>query len=421
MVGKPTYRLSHAYYPCTAEQDHVLTPNLGKDLKRLRTAAKLTQDAAAKRLGVSRPTLTQWELNTHRPSAENLLKLDDLYGARGELRKLAGGIPSGEQGQQLYVADVFRDVADALVEQLVTDEDGLPLGWSRDLPDTTPSTLNTAYAIRTLQLLDDARVDLHRLARAFRDPADGYGYRRENNQPRPEVTAVVWATLARLGHLPDPDARLRDLKAAVDEDELAKDRSFILSVVLESALAIRPDSELAQVMTRTLLHSRRNYSGLKLWTMNAAAPVARTTPSLAHTARATAILRIARSTTEDHTEVDDAIGMAVEWMSDLHKRDVGAMETLDRSDSTSDISIHHFTSAWVIRSLAGTKSVSGARIQSALDILWDSYSAQDKLWTWRDDGSLPSWMTLDAVSALRALAEASLATPLSSHIDEAHS
>lgn len=391
-----------------------MTPRLGDDLRKLRKAAKLTQDAAAQRLGVSRPTLTQWESNRYRPSPEHLDKLDELYGARGELRRLAAG-EQGEPSRQLYVADVFRDVADALVEALVKD-DGRPRGWGRNLADDTPSKLNTAYAIRTLQLLDDARVDLHSLADMFGDPAPGYGYRREDNQPRPEVTAVVWATLARLGHLPNADVLLREFQQNIDQ--FAKDRPFILAVVLEAALAIRPDSDLAHNTTRDLLDSRRQYAGYTLWPMNAAAPVGRTTPSLAHTARATAILRIARSTTRYQSEVDEAIAMAIEWMSDLHKRDVGAIETLERPGNASTISIHHFTSAWVIRSLAGTKGVSGPRIQTALDTLWDGYSTQDRLWTWRDDGTLPSWMTLDAVSALRALAEASLATPLSTTLDE---
>jgi hypothetical protein len=109
--------------------------------------------------------------------------------------------------------------------------------------------------------------------------------------------------------------------------------------------------------------------------------------------------------------------MAIEWMSKLHKSDVGAIETLDRAENAPAISVHHFTSAWVIRSLAGIKGVPGARIRDALDFLWGSYSQKDRLWIWRDDGSVPSWMTLDAVSALRVLAEASLSTPFSLSAD----
>lgn len=409
-----------------------MTPSLSKDLRERRQKAGLTQDAAAKRLGVSRPTLTQWEAGRHRPSSEHLDKLDELYGARGELIRLAAGTRSDEQeepSRRLYLAEVFRDVADALVEALVKDENGQPLGWSRNLADgtptdrnlnrSTPTRLNSAYAIRTLQLLDDARVDLHSLADIFGNPTDGYGYQRENKQTRPEVTAVILATLARLGHLPDSNAALSRLQQ--DIDSFARNRPFVLAVVLEAVLAIRPEGELAHEMTMALLKSRKHYLKHTLWPMNSAAPPDRTTPSLAHTARATAVLRIARSTTRYQSEVDDAIGTAITWMSDPHKSDAGVIETLERTENATAISIHHFTSAWVIRSLAGTEGVPGSRIQVALTTLWGSYSRQDRLWTWRDDGSLPTWMTLDAVSALRALAEASLATPLGSHTDEARS
>jgi transcriptional regulator with XRE-family HTH domain len=389
-----------------------VTPSLGLGLKTRRQAAGLTQKAVADQLGVSRPTLSQWEADKHRPSPEHLRRLDQLYGARGELIKLAEGAPPAERGEptrQLYMADIFRDVADALVEALVEDENGLPLGWSRNLPASSPGTLNTAYVIRTLQFLDDGRVDLCHLADVLvrsRRP-DGWGYRIEQ-QARPEVTAVVLAVLARLGRLTDIDNDLRQLKALVDT--FAKSRPFVLAVVLEGVLAIRPEVELAHDLTRDLLDSRTSHSGRMLWAMKSV-PSGRTAPSLAHTARATAVLRLARHTTPFQTEVDEATEMAVEWMGSLPKGDTGAIELLEGSETRPAIPIHHFTSAWVIRALAGVKGVPASRLQGALDVLWDSYSPTDRLWTWRDEGSLPSWMTLDAVSALRVLAEASLPSP----------
>ena len=392
----------------------MVIPSLGQDLKARRTAAGFTQDAAAKRLGVSRPTLTQWEADRHRPSPEHLDRLDALYGARGELIRFAiGGHPSrqDEPSRRLYVADVFRDVADALVAALVK-ENGRPQGWSRNLTDGTATPLSTAYVIRTLQLLDDARVDLHRIADIFDNPSGEYSYYHENRQPRPEVTSFVLSTLARMGRLSDADTRLNKLKEGLEFDQFALHRPFILAVVLEAVLAIRPDSELAHYATKALLDSRSDYGEYTLWTMNAAAPAARTSPSLAHTARATAILRIAQSTTRYRSEVGEAIDMAIEWMRDLNTSDAGAIEMLDRTENTPTTLIHHFTSAWVIRSLTGVQGVPGSRIQAAVDILWGSYSLEDRLWIWRDDGSVPSVMTLEAVSALRVLADASLTTPL---------
>ena len=54
------------------------------------------------------------------------------------------------------------------------------------------------------------------------------------------------------------------------------------------------------------------------------------------------------------------------------------------------------------------------RVDSALDVLWECYSPSDGLWVWRSDGQLPVWMSYDAVKALRALALATLSTPVPS-------
>lgn len=392
-----------------------MTPSLGPDLKAWRTAAGLTQDAVAKQLGVSRPTITQWERGTYRPSREHLAKLDQLYGAQGELiRSVEGQSPDGggESARHLHVADIFQGVADALVKELVVGDDGRPKGWSRNLVAESPGPLSTAYVVRTLQILDEVRVDFHSVGDFLeqRRGEAGWGY-RFGSEARPEVTAVVLAALARLGRLTDVDDALRQLDDIIDP--FAKSRPFVLAVVLEAVLAMRPDSELAHQLTSDLLKSRTRHHDRMLWTMNPSARLERTSPSLAHTARATAILRLARPTTTFTAEVDEAIDMAVEWMSSPHKSDVGAIELLEVSETRPSIPNHHFTSAWVIRSLAGVKGVPASRLQAALDTLWESYSPTDKLWIWRDEGSLPSWMTHDAVSALRAMTEASLLSPFS--------
>jgi transcriptional regulator with XRE-family HTH domain len=389
-----------------------LTPNLGPDLKARRTAAGLTQNAVADQLGVSRPTITQWERDVHRPSPEHIIELDRLYGARGALIRLAeGGHPAdqSEAPRSLYVADVFRSAADALVDAVV-EEKSEGLGWPRNLASgAAPGPLGTAYVLRTLQLLDDARVDLDRVGdflKANQRPR-GWGY-RASGDPRPEVTAVVLAALAHLGRLP---------KNALDMlgdlvDNFAKSRPFVLAVALEAVLGISPEDALVNSLTQDLLRSRIEHEGHMLWPMNSSA-LERTVPSLAHTARATAILRLARPTTSLVGPVDEAIGSAVDWMSSPHKGDVGVIEVLEVAETRPAIPNHHFTSAWVIRALAGVKGVPASRLQAALDVLWESYSLTDRLWIWRDEGSLPSWMTHDAISALRATADVSVPSPFS--------
>jgi transcriptional regulator with XRE-family HTH domain len=394
-----------------------VTSSLGVELKARRKAAGLTQVAVAEQLGVARPTLTQWEADRHRPTPEHLSQLDELYGARGELIKLAQAEPDRDdttpQGAQRFVADIFRDVADALVDTVVVDEDGRPRGWCRNLTGRTrPTLLSTAFVVRTLQLLDEARVDLHALADFFeRSEGDaGWGYSRMV-RPRPEVTAIVLVTLSRLGRLADVETALGQLETGLDEVSLS--RPYVLTVVLEALLAIRPDAPLAGRLVRRLLDARRPFAGRLLWTMDASAQPELVQPSLAHTARATAVLRLARPTTSHRSAADEAIDMAVGWMASLHKGDDSVIEILpSTSEDRPEIAIHHFTAAWAIRAMAGVGGVPAPRLQAALDVLWDSYSPSARLWVWRDDGTVPSWMTLDAVSALRAMAEASLPTPI---------
>lgn len=388
-----------------------MTRSLGPDLKARRTAVGLTQEAVAKQLGVSRPTIAHWEKGKHQPSRERLTRLDQLYGAQGELIGLVDG-QQPDATRSLYVADIFQGVADALVNAVVVDNDGKPQGWARNLTARSPGPLSTAYVVRTLQLLDEARVDLRSVADYLEQSRGegGWSY-RAGGPARPEVTAVVLAALARLGRLTDVDDALRMLENLVDD--FAKTRPFVLAVALEAVLSIRSDADLVRQLEQKLLESRTQYGDRMLWTMNTSALVERTSPSLAHTARATAILRLARATTSRPAQIDEATDMAVDWMSTLHKSDVSAIELLEVSETQPAIPNHHFTSAWVIRSLAGVKGVPASRLQAALDILWDSYSPMDNLWIWRDEGSLPSWMSHDAVSALRALAEASLLSPFS--------
>jgi transcriptional regulator with XRE-family HTH domain len=389
--------------------------SLGQELKARRRATGLTQGAVADRLGVARPTLTQWESDTHRPKPEHLTMLDELYGAQGQLVRLAqtghteGDIP--QQGHRRLLADIFRDVADALVGSLVLADDGRPLGWSSSLGDSsrTPTPLSTAFVVRTLQLLDEARVDLRGLAQFFEDSDWRY---TSVDRPGPEVTAVLLAAHSRLGGVTDVDSALRQLEDGIDEFALT--RPYVISVVLETLLAIRPDSPLTHRLLRDLLKARQRYHDRLLWTMDASAEPELVNPSLAHTARATAVLRRARPTTDDQNDVDEAIDMAVEWMVSLDRSDDNVIEVLPPATPghAASLPIHHFTAAWTIRALAGVEGVPATRLDAALDVLWDSYSPTANLWVWRDDGTLPAWMTHDAVSALRILAEVSLSTPV---------
>lgn len=54
--------------------------NLGENIYRLRTARKLSQDALAEALDVSRQSVSKWENNLAVPDLDKLIKMRDLFG-----------------------------------------------------------------------------------------------------------------------------------------------------------------------------------------------------------------------------------------------------------------------------------------------------------------------------------------------------
>jgi transcriptional regulator with XRE-family HTH domain len=392
--------------------------SLGSELQAHRKKRGLTQKAVSEMLGVQRPTLAQWETDKHLPSPEHIHRLDEIYGARGALVALAQAVRTGDEPaappqRHESVADVFRHVADALVALISPGTDGARPGWAHNLVARTPTTpLSTAFVIRTLQMVDDAQVDLHALGRALvARKGDGGWTNRSVLDGSPEVTAVVLAALARLGLLSDVDGSIEQLERGIDNFALS--RPYILAVVLEALLAIRPDAPLVGRLVDALLDARKPDGDRLVWPANAAAPAGLVEPSPAHTARAAAVLRLALPYVQ-RPGLDDAVTAAVDWIVERKLADHGVSELLEPVPGVkaADITINHFTAAWCVRALAGADGVPARRLQDALDILWSCYSPEHRLWVWRSDGKFPSWMTHDAVAALRAVALTGVSTPV---------
>jgi transcriptional regulator with XRE-family HTH domain len=390
-----------------------MTIGLGAELRRMREAAGLTQGAVALQLGVKRPTLSQWESDRHKPSQENLDRLDQLYNARGALTNLAAGV-SGVSVRHLSIDDVFHAVADALVDRVVTDDDGSPLGWSHDLRDRAPTPFSTAFALRTLQMLDESRIDLHALAARVVEWRTVHWSNRSILAPRPQVVAVMLSTLARFGRIADLDGELAALERTLDE--FAFSRPYIVCVALESVTTVRPDSPLVGRLVQALLDGRTRTGGGLLWTADASADPGLVEPSVAHTARAVTVLRMAQRINK-RDDIAEAIGSATEWIADSDRDDNGLGETLrhDLGDRTSDVQVNHFTSAWVLRALIGSEAATAARLHKAVNAFWECYGQHEGLWVWRLDGSLPCWMTHDAIAALRELAFGTVLSPLAAN------
>jgi transcriptional regulator with XRE-family HTH domain len=385
---------------------------LSEELRRLRAEKGVSQREVADAVGVKRPTVAQWEGNLNRPSAQRVGELDDYFQAGGELLKLAGldpdaAAPVAAPRSSGTLAQVFHTLGTRLVRAVRRDpNDPEAVGWTQSIDDERrPSPWSTALAVRTLLLLDRVDVDMRQIARTMsrRQHADGWS-NRELDVPRPDVTAVVLGTLTRIGRSGNADLGaawtwLQDKMSAAD-----RRRTFVLSTVLENLAQLDPDHPFVDELVRLLLDGRLADGTHPAWASAAGANPELVQPSVAHTARAIVALRTADAG-KPRPEVEDAVGRAVAWLC-TERNDDGITENVrvDRDRRDLDVAVDHFTSAHVIRALAGRPDVPADRMTGAFDTLWKSYVPTEGLWAWKQDGRLPIWMSHDAVAALRAAA-----------------
>jgi DNA-binding XRE family transcriptional regulator len=380
----------------------------------------VSQKAVAEALGVRRPTVAQWESGRFLPSVAKLQQLDDYFGAGGALVALRGPARAGHvaiprehpPAQGSTLAEVFDGVADRLVEGIVHDpEDPGCLGWAHGVGvDGRPTPWSTALGVRALLLLDRADVDLSAIARTLgRRQRNGGWSNRTIDLPRPEVTAVVLATLHRIGDggadLDEAWTRLGELITPQDHN-----RPFVLSTVLENVAQIRPGSSLVEELVRRLLAARIDFQGTRAWASIGNQEPDRVEPSAAHTARAVVALRRV-SASHDRPEVADAIAEATGWLA-ANRNDEGVTEVLrvNREHRAWDVPVDHFTSAHVVRALTDAP-VDHQRLAAALATLWSSYVPTERLWAWKHDGRLAVWINHDAIVALRSAAFAGFPSP----------
>ncbi|MBB6375233.1 hypothetical protein BKA01_002455 [Pseudonocardia eucalypti] len=386
----------------------------------MRALKGVSQKAVAEVLDVRRPTVAQWESGRFLPSVAKLQQLDEYLGAGGALVALRGparagpvaGSPAHPPAQGPTLAGVFDGVADRLVEGVVHDpDDPSCLGWAHELgPGGRPTPWSTALGVRALLLLDRADVDLSAMARTLgRRQRHGGWSNRTIDLPRPEVTAVVLATLHRIGDggadLDEAWTRLTDLITPEDQN-----RPFVLSTVLENVAQIRPGSPLVEELVHRLLAARIDFRGTRAWASIGDQEPDLVEPSAAHTARAIVALRSV-SASLDRPEVADAIAEAMEWLA-TNRNDDGVTEILraDPEHRAWDVPVDHFTSAHVVRALTDAP-VDHQRLAAALATLWSSYVPTERLWVWKHDGRLAVWINHDAIVALRSAAFAGFPSP----------
>jgi transcriptional regulator with XRE-family HTH domain len=389
-------------------------------LQRLRALKGVSQKAVADALDVQRPTVAQWEGGRFLPSVARLEQLDEYFGAGGTLVALrrpgraepVTSAPAHGPSRGLTLAEVFEGLADRLVEGVVHDPDDPGcLGWAHGIgPGGRPTPWSTALGVRALLLLDRAEVDLSAVARTLGQRQHHGGWsNRALDLPRPEVTAVVLATLHRIGDggadLDQAWARLGELITPEDHH-----RPFVLSTVLENVAQIRPDSPLVEQLAQRLLAARIDFQGTRAWASIGNQEPDRVEPSAAHTARAIVALRRAPAHL-DRPDVADGIAEAMQWLA-TNRNDDGVTEILriDPEHRGWDVPVDHFTSAHVVRALTDAP-VDQQRLNTALATLWSSYVPTERLWAWKHDGRLAVWINHDAVVALRSAAFAGFPSP----------
>ncbi len=326
------------------------------------------------------------------------------------------------RSQAPVLLDEFRRIARALQEALVLETGAS--GWSHDLrKGSRPVTpWSTSYGVNAMLLLEGALApDLKPAVEFLERSSEKGGYKaRAQTEPRPEVTAVVLATLHQVDGMADFTDQLAAVKGQVGGFE--RTRPFVLTVLLEASVQLALDPGLTVTLSRALLAARLSYDGIRLWPEKAEEGRVAPGASVVHTARAVRALTLAQAARppvlSDQTlaaEVDGAITQAAAWLA--AQQDLSnASEIIDRQDpKTPDrieqVYVRHFTAAWMVKALVSAGlSASHPSVSTAVARVWSDYNADIALWSW-GNGDLPVWMTCDAVEALRLAALATTIRP----------
>lgn len=397
----------------------------GIELARTLRERHKTIEQAAAALSLPATDVTRWARGTGLPSESQARALDGYLTARGAIQQLvidlrskpdqagrAAGATPLPAAQTPTLLGVMRNVARALRGSLIHNASSQPMGWARDLRQMSRSATaaSTAFGLKTLLLLEDGLApDLVPVAENLRMMKERDGYaNQEHAGPRPEATATVLDALYRISGLDHFGAEFASMEKGFDD--FAKYRPYIVTIMLEASIRLKPESKLTETLIDCLLAARRPYDNALVWPEKAEPLLIAPAPSVAHTARAVRALARVQEV-RPSAEVKMALEEGAAWLVD--RRDLhNTYEVMERTveGSLETATVRHFTAAWVVKALVSAgvpathPSVSNAVVQ-----VWASYGGDTAgLWAW-DNGELPIWMTYDAVEALRL---ANLAVPV---------
>jgi hypothetical protein len=322
---------------------------------------------------------------------------------------------------EMPVATIVMRVAEALLERLSeaepTSRGHGPIrpryGWANDLevPGETLTALATAYGVKSLLAIGarDPRLDLARIRHELlRCEASGGGWSSINDgSPVAETTAVVLGALRelaephnavdkRIGHL------MRILGSAVDSR--GRKHTYVLAVCLLTLSRLPVDDSLARPLIDELLTMSTEMGPTRWWPLLIKQGVTspQPSPSTAATARAVCALTAWGRRLGDAELLSSALA-GRRWLEANARLDPD-WEIVGH-DGGPDV-VNHFPAAWVLRAVLdaggdpdGRTAVSAVReIAAQFDVrvgLWRLSAA---------GGSLPIWMTYQAVVALRGWA-----------------
>ena len=393
--------------------DVVTAEDLGAELRRLRKAAGQTQADVARIVGVSpgepdpmgdgAVPARRWRTpacSTITSEPRNAL-VEMAEAARTPTPAAGGGLTTGAS-----LLEVFRRAGTSLAEELIRDANGRAVGWRHNLQKRgAHTTLATAYGISAMVVVGEPYIDLHAVVEDLYAKRSDFGWQGRSEGRRPEVTAAVVGALFQASTILTAEDGLTYLERSLDDR--TRTRPFLLSSALRTSVRLAPDAPLTRRLTDDLLAARLDFDGVPLWGEKKEEGLVSPEPSTAHTARAVVALRELLRSGHGSDEVSDAVEIGTRWLVERVHPDDGVSEdlALPQPQGRPDVrvTIKHFTSAWVLQALAEAPQVPVARLSRALNSLWERYEPSRGLWAW-GSGDLPIWMTLDAVTALRAVA-----------------
>jgi transcriptional regulator with XRE-family HTH domain len=394
----------------------------GEYLAHLRAERGLSQDDLARRLDVTRTTVSQWENGHRRPSPHHLDTLVDVLADEGRLIALFTRHDGDEAPlleAPMTATALIHETVDGLLAHLSSGEaiDGQPgYGWGHDLDTATPITaLSTAYGLKAILVAGrrDWRVSLPRIRETLERlelPTKGWSVGRWAGEALPEVTAVVVSALHDAGASEDyVEERaalvINRLGRGLETPETA--RPYVLATSLFELSRLKVDEHAARSLVEALIDLRLGEGG-GTWPVRQkeAAALTPAAPSPVHTAIAVCALTAWGRRLAD----DQIVGVAeagASWLETVQHMPLED-ETLPGGDADVHLRVREFTPAWIVRALVSARRSSDSdAIRRAFREMFPYRLPGVGLWHWPTGGGIvPAWMAYNAIAALVAWAGA---------------